>query len=144
MKRERRKAKKMPKTTIVQRAATSASITVPDEVAAWVEDEFTKLSSTPNSYAHLVFGAVSDEDDNPVYRTNGDGEWLTDEDGNAIPEMEDADLWLAQARTYCKTRQPRALRFRILPAKGLPENEYRIQITDDLQENGARRGVRAH
>lgn len=96
----------------VRPAASSATVVdVPAEVKKDVEDTYKTLTANPGTEAHLAF---KDEDERL--------------------------LWTRQARAYCTTREAGALRFRQLPSKNLPDNEMRLQITADLEADGARKG----
>jgi len=70
---------------------------------------------------------------------------LTKEEGDHKAFLEfdskkELESWMDHARRYAKSRAPKALRFRQLPSVNLPENQVWVRITDDLEENGARRG----
>lgn len=46
--------------------------------------------------------------------------------------------WQRLAASYCKFREAGALKLRKLPAKNLPDNHMRFQLTADLPANGER------
>lgn len=101
------------KITVRPSATAAPTIDIKPETIAEVEAAYAELLKNPGSELHLAF------------------------------EDEDERLsWSRQARAYCMTRPEGALRFRQLPSKNLPVNEMRVQITADLEENGARKGRR--
>lgn len=55
-------------------------------------------------------------------------------------DEKELSTWMDEARAYAKTREPKPLRFRQGPSKNLPANQVWVQITDDLEEGGARNG----
>jgi hypothetical protein len=101
------------KITVRPAATATATVNVRESTKKEVEDLFAELVKNPQSEAHLAF------------------------------ESEDERLkWTREARAYCATRKNGALRFRVLPSKNLPVTEMRVNITNDLEANGARKGRR--
>jgi len=99
------------KITVRPAPSSATVIDVPDEVKKDVEATYRSLAANPGTEAHLAF-----------------------------KDQDERLLWTRQARAYCQTREAGALRFRQLPSKNLPNNEMRLQITADLEANGARKG----
>lgn len=109
-----RKEKKMAvKITVRQSQTANATVDIPESTKKDVEDAFKQLKANPGSELHLAFGDEAER-----------------------------IKWTKEARAYCSTREKGALRLRQLPSQSLPPNEVRIQITDDLEANGARNGRR--
>jgi len=101
------------KITVRPSATATSTVDVPEDVKKDVEAAFKQLKANPGTELHLAFG---DEDERL--------------------------LWVKQARAYTQTREAGALRLRVLPSKNLPDNEMRLNITDDLEKNGERNGRR--
>jgi len=101
------------KVTVRPAATATSTVDVSEQTKKEVEEVFATLVSKPGSEAHLAFGTPDE---------------LT--------------KWMREARAYCKTRKAGALRIRQLPSANLPDNEVRVNITNDLEENGQRAGRR--
>lgn len=93
---------------------TASAAEVPAELKTEIEELYEYFTVNPGFEAHVVFA----------------------EDGEGLSKAE----FVRYTRTYAKTREAGALNFRILPSKGLPENELRFKLTADLPANGAREG----
>lgn len=101
------------KITVRPSATAQSTIDITDEVKKDVEAAYAQLTANPGTELHLAF-----------------------------KDEEERVTWSRQARAYCQSRPEGALRFRQLPSKNLPDNEMRLQITADLEENGKRAGRR--
>lgn len=110
---------------------------VPDEVAKDIEEMYAFLSTHPGN--ELVYendkypeGTELDAEGNPVDKK---AEPRPDED-----RAKEARAFLRSAQAYGKTREAGALKIRQLPSKHLTAGTIRLQITADLEANGAREG----
>jgi hypothetical protein len=108
------------KVTVRPAASVASAIEVRPATEKEVEAIFKQLTDEPGSEAFLDF---------------------VDKDGK--PDEKELTRWSREARAYCKTRKAGALRFRQLPSKELPPHQMRVNITNDLEENGDRAGRRA-
>jgi len=51
---------------------------------------------------------------------------------------DEVNKWLSQVRSYVRTREAGALKFRQLPSKHLADTQLRFSLTADLPANGER------
>lgn len=118
-------------------ASNSTPLTIPDEVAADIEEMYAHLTANPGKevvYENAAYpdGTELDAEGNPVDKK---AEKRPDED-----RTKEAALFLKQAQAYGRSREKGALKVRQLPSKHLPAGVIRLQITADLPANGERNG----
>ena len=91
-----------------------ATLDVPQDVKDEIDELYTYTREHPNEEGFVEFTGTEDE---------------------IKAEM---SKWLSQVRSYCRTREAGALKFRQLPSKHLPYGQVRFQLSADLPENGNR------
>ena len=89
-------------------------------------------------------GATLDVPQDVKDEIDGLFEFLTANPGHegsvTFDDVAERNLWLRQARSYAKSREAGALKFRQLPSKHLPETQVRFSLARDIPEDGQRNG----